>query len=209
MTKPTSGNQPSPALLQIQERYRPLAQVLHLIEDLEHWDEERSGFWGHRVVDEEELLLKLSQLKSALPAALRAAEQLAAQAPVLMDRCDAESQALVARARQSSEEHLDAARGAAATLIGATQRRHDAMMADARTEADRILHEARQQAEQLVAEENIVRQARERAAATVEAAEQAAAEVRREGDEEAYQTLEELGNMLIVMRKVAMKRAPP
>ena len=82
--------------------------MLRLIDELEQIVEEGKGFFGKKLINEEEFFTKIARLKSVLPEDIRNAEKLARDTDRVVKSAQSEAQRLVADAQQEAERMLAA-----------------------------------------------------------------------------------------------------
>lgn len=113
--------------------------ILHLIDRLEELIGEgmKLPIGGRVAIDRRRLLDLIDQMRVAVPAELREAQEIVSQRDEVLAKAREESQLLLARAQQEVEERLGEEE-----LVKAAQTRGDEMLQRAEEEAEALLKEA-------------------------------------------------------------------
>jgi bifunctional DNA-binding transcriptional regulator/antitoxin component of YhaV-PrlF toxin-antitoxin module len=118
---------------------RSAIDILHLIDRLEELIGEgmKLPIGGRVAIDRRRLLDLIDQMRVAVPAELREAQEIVSQRDEVLAKAREESQLLLARAQQEVEERLGEEE-----LVKAAQTRGDEMLQRAEEEAESLLKEA-------------------------------------------------------------------
>ncbi|AOZ72822.1 hypothetical protein BK816_05535 [Boudabousia tangfeifanii] len=157
------------------------------------------------VVNKEQVLELLEQIREALPREMVTANTLITDANATLERAEAESQEILKDAQLQAEETLQQAEAQANQLKTDTQAQTEEQLsqaqaevenklADANRQAEQILADAKAQAERLVSAEEVLRVATERAHEVVRRAEHQADVLTVQANEYARAEMESLVN---------------
>jgi cell division septum initiation protein DivIVA len=153
--------------------------ILRLLEDLKKMIEETPHFgpitWR---LNREEMVMKITQVRAALPQELKAA---------------------VSTVRES-ERIIDTAREDASSTLENARKEAERIIAEAKSDADRIIEQARLQQERMVADSEILKLSKSQSEEIRNAADRDAVQMRRGAEKYAYDVLTQLEG---VVSKVA------
>lgn len=114
----------------------------------------------------------LEEIRAALPAAVKDADEVLAQREELLDEAQRQSEHTIGTANQAADRTFAQARQEADDLVSDANRESADIIEDARADAESMLERARSEARRLIDEQEVLHRAQDEAAELVEQARQ-------------------------------------